>query len=540
MREWLIQHRRLLAVVVVLIGLVTFSWSLFAAKVGQALQDYLVERYSQEVNGRVQVGTVDLSLYGWAQIKDVSLYSKQGDLLARVPIVKLQYNWSDLLKTNFGISHIETITAEGAEIWVQEEKSHWNWENFIKEDQSKENKFQGKLQIVSAKIYGKVLLMSKTLDEASGTIDFHAYPNLGISFKGKIGQASMNIDGDWNNGQFALISIKGKDLNLPEFRDAIPPIQGISREGGKATTLTMTTERDLKGVVKWQTEGEFSGLKITGKRNITDGQGRFSGNQDGIKLEKMSFTISDQRASGEGTLTWPKGVVSIDAVLSVPDLDPGAFMSGLAVQRPITCQVKVAGPLAEPDISGSFNIPQATFSSMPIDMIIGNFQYTGTHMRLKDVYGSVYQGNVAAEGEVQTNDESYELDASGQGLDSSRLTDKDVQGPLSFSGHVSGKGEAAVTQGTFLIRDGKAYGIPFITMTGHFVRRGAVTEISNIAMETIGGTIYPEQLSKEVLERLNPLERATLNKEDIKNEAEKRLEDSIKKEEKKLLPYIFR
>ena len=540
MREWLIKHRKSLTVVFAFVVLIIFSWSLFAAKVGQALQDYLVERYSQEVNGRIQVGTVDLSLYGGAQIKDVSLYSKQGDMLARIPLIKMQYSWSDLLKDNFGISHIETVTAERAEIWVQEEESHWNWENFIKENQSKENKFQGKMQIVSAKIYGKVLSMSKTLDEASGIIDFHAYPNLGISFKGKIGQGSLNIDGDWNNGQFALLTIKGKDLNLPEFRDAIPPIQGISLESGKATTLTMTTERDPQGIVKWQTEGEFSGLKIAGKRNITDGQGRFSGNQDGIKLEKMSFTISDQRASGEGTLTWPKGVVSIDAVLSVPDLDPGAFMSGLAVQRPITCQVKVIGPLSEPAISGSFSIPQATFSSMPIDRIIGNFQYTGTHMLLKDVYGSVYQGTVVAEGEVQTSDESYELDASGQELDSSRLTDKDVQGPLSFSGHVSGKGEAAVTQGTFLIRDGKAYGIPFITMTGHFVRRGAVTEISNIAMETIGGTIYPEQLSKEVLERLNPLERATLNKEDIKNEAEKRLEDSIKKEEKKLLPDIFR
>ena len=115
-----------------------------------------------------------------------------------------------------------------------------------------------------------------------------------------------------------------------------------------------------------------------------------------------------------------------------------------------------------------------------------------------------------------------------------------MQGPLIFNGHVSGKGEAAVTEGTFLIRDGKAYGIPFLKMTGHFVRRGAVTEISNIAMETIGGTIYPEQLSKEVLERLNPLEKPTLNTDSIKNEAEKRLEESIKKEEKKLLPDIFR
>lgn len=540
MREWLLKHRKSLTVVLVFIVIFIFSWSLFSAKLGQALQDYLVERYSQEVNGRIQVGTVDLSLYGGAQIKDVSLYSKQGDMLARIPLIKLQYSWSDLLKDNFGISHIETVTAERAEIWVQEEESHWNWENFIKEDQSKENKFQGKMQIVSAKIYGKVLSMSKTLDEASGIIDFHAYPNLGISFKGKIGQGSLNIDGDWNNGQFALLTIKGKDLNLPEFRDAIQPIQGISLEGGKANAITMRTERDPQGVVKWQTEGEFSGLKIAGKRNITDGQGQFSGNQDGIKLQKMSFKISEQQTSGQGTLTWPQGVVSVDAALDVPDFDLSAFMSGLTVQRPIECQIRVVGPLSEPAISGTFSIPQATFSNMPIDRIVGKFQYTGTHMLLKDVHGFVYQGTVGAEGDVEVNDESYELDASGQGLDSSRLTDKDVQGPLIFNGHVSGKGEAAVTEGTFLIRDGKAYGIPFLKMTGHFVRRGAVTEISNIAMETIGGTIYPEQLSKEVLERLNPLEKPTLNTDSIKNEAEKRLEESIKKEEKKLLPDIFR
>ena len=540
MRTWLFQHRRLLAILFVVIGLFSFSWFMFAARVGQALQDYIVDRYSQDVNGRVQVGTVDLSLFGWVYIKDVSLYSQKGDLLARLPIIKLQYSWSDLTKANFGISRIENITAEGAEIWALEENSHWNWENFIKEDQSTENKFQGKLQILSGKIHGKVLLLSKTMDEASGTIDFHSYPDFGLSFKGKIGQASLNIDGNWNNGQFSIISIKGKDLNLPEFRDAIPTIQDVSLEEGKITALTMTTERDPQGIVKWQTEGEFSGLKIASKRNITDGQGQFSGNQDGIKLEKMSFKISEQQTSGQGTLTWPQGVVSVDAALDVPDFDLNAFMSGLTVQRPIECQIKVVGPLSEPAISGTFSIPQATFSNMPIDRIVGKFQYTGTHMLLKDVYGSVYQGRVGAEGDVAVNDESYELDASGQGLDSSRLTDKDVQGPLSFNGHVSGKGEAAVTEGTFMIHDGKAYGIPFLKMTGHFVRRGVETELSNIAMETIGGTIYPEQLSKEVLVRLNPLERPTLNTDSIKNEAEKRLEESIKKEEKKLLPDIFR
>jgi autotransporter translocation and assembly factor TamB len=185
-------------------------------------------------------------------------------------------------------------------------------------------------------------------------------------------------------------------------------------------------------------------------------------------------------------------------------------MSGLKVQRPIACQLKVTGALTEPEISGSFSIPQATFSNMEVDGIVGNFQYFDSRMLLKDVRGSVYQGKVGAEGSVRLNDESYELDASGVGLDSSRLTDKDVKGPLDFSGHVSGKGETAVTRGTFSIRDGKAYGIPFLKMTGNFVRRGEVTELSNIAMETVGGTIYPEQLSKEVLERLNTFEKPHL------------------------------
>jgi len=603
-------------VMAVLIGLFSVSWYLFAAKVGQALQDYLVERYSQDVNGRVQIGAVDLSLFGWARITDVSLYSKQGELLAHVPVVKMQYRWSDLASANFGISRIETITAEGAEVWLQEEKSHWNWEDFIKEDQTKENKFQGNLQIVSAKIYGKTSLLSKTIDEASGVIDFHSYPDLGISLKGKIGQASMTADGDWNNGQFARITIKGKDLDLLEFRDAIPATPTISLEGGKVTTLTMKTERDVKGVLKWQTEGEFSDLKLAGKLNVTDGQGQFSGNQDRIKvqkmtfiisnqqtsgqdtqswpqgqakidaslsverndtgvvkwqtegefsdlklagkanvtdgqgqfsgdqdaiqLQKMNFVISGQQASGQGILSWPQGAASIDAVLSVPDVDVGAFVSGLTVQRPVACQLRIVGPLSEPNISGSFSIPQVTFSNMPVNSVVGNFRYVGSSLLLQAVHGSVYQGTVGAEGEVQTSSESYELDASGQGIDSSRLTDKDVQGPLDFSGHVSGKGEAAVTQGTFLIRDGKAYGIPFLTMTGHFVRRGAETELSGIAMETIAGTIYPEQLSREVLERINPLERPAFNNDSIKKEAGRLEEEIIKKEAGKLLPGIFR
>ena len=529
MREKMLRHRKKIMVFIITFGLCGALWYGFAEKAGQALQDSLAERCSRQVNGRVQVGTIDLSLLGEARIKNVELYTKQGSLLARVPVVKVTYSWSDLLTLNCGVSNIKAIALESAEFWLQEEKSRWNWEGLIKEEQADDNKFQGKVQFNAAKVHCQTALLSKSIDEVSGSINFYAYPNLDISLKGKIGQGNLTAEGNWTSGQFALIVIKAQNIDLLEFRDSIPSAQPISLEGGKMKTAAVTIERNAAGVVKWQAEGDFLEVRLAGKVNIADGQGQFAGNQDGFQLHNMSFVISGQQASGQGTLSWPQGSARIDAAFSFPDVDPEAFISGVTVQRPVACLVKISGLLPEPDISGSFNIPQAVISNMPVNNIAGNFKYGGNSVLLQGVSGSAYQGAIGVSGTVQISDASYELEASGQGLESSRLTDKDVQGPLDFNGHVSGKGEVAATQGTFIIQDGKAYGIPFVTMSGHFVKRGTTTEISGIKMQTAVGTIYPEQLSKEALERISPQGQTALTEENIKKEAVN-----------KLLPRIFR
>ena len=300
MNTWLTGYRRLLVVMLVLLGLFSVSWYLFAARVEQALQGSLAERFSQHVNGRLEIGNVDLSLIGWVRIADVSLYSNKGELLAKIPVVKIQYSWSDLANGNFDSSRIEAITAEGAEVWLHEEKGQWNWEGFIKKDQANINKFQGNIQVVSAKIYGYTSLVSKTIGEVNGTIDFHAFPDINISLKGKIGQSFLTADGNWVNGQFAKIIVQAKDLDLLEFREYIPATQKIILESGKVPTVTVTTERDNQGVVNWHTDGEFSGIKLTGKVSVNEGQGIFSGNQAGVQLQNMKLIISGQQAEGQG------------------------------------------------------------------------------------------------------------------------------------------------------------------------------------------------------------------------------------------------
>ncbi|MBP2665984.1 MAG: hypothetical protein H6Q76_964, partial [Firmicutes bacterium] len=160
MESWRHGYRKLLVVMVVILCLLSFFWYLFAAGVKRSLQDSLAESLSNHVNGRIQIGNIDLSIIGWVRITDVAVYKDKMELLAKVPVVRIKYSWSDLAKGNFDSSRIETIIAEGAEIWLHEEKGQWNWEGFLKQAQPSQNKFQGMLQISSAKIYGVASLAS--------------------------------------------------------------------------------------------------------------------------------------------------------------------------------------------------------------------------------------------------------------------------------------------------------------------------------------------------------------------------------------------
>jgi hypothetical protein len=536
METWLTRHRRVVVVMVAILALLGASWVLFASGVKQALQRSLAEHLSQHVNGRIQIGDVDLTLIGWVRITDVSLHTNKDVLLAKIPVVEIQYSWSDLAKGNFDSSRILAIKAEGAEVWLQEEAGQWNWEGFLNDDPTNKTEFQGKVQVTSAKIYGYASLGSKTIDDVNGVIDLQAFPDMDISLSGKIGQGFSTANGKWVKGRFARIVVQARDLDLREFRDSIPAAHKIVLEGGKVPTVTVTTERDELGVVKWNAEGEFSGVKLTGKVDISEGQGQFKGNQDGLQLQNMKLVAAGQQLEGQGTLSWPQDTAKIDVVLTIPDADPGAFALGLTIQRPVACRIRIVGDLAEPNITGSFSFPQVTVSDMTIGDVAGNFWLDGSRLLLQDVSGNVYQGTIWIAGEVQRSSGSYELEASGQGLDSSRLTDKDVQGPLEFSAHVSGQGEAAVTQGTFIIHNGKAYGIPFLTLTGHFVKRGAVTEISGIIMKTALGTFYPEQLSRDALTLLIQQSPANLVEKAIRNESG----DIIKKEAGNLIQRILR
>jgi hypothetical protein len=501
MKEWLLKHKRVVLISLSMICVLVVLWQVLADKIRQDVQDTLIGRISQQINGQLSVGTVSLSLSGRIRIQDVSLYDQKGSLLAQIPVIKIKYRWSDLTDGSLGMPQIETVILERGELWFKEENHHFNWDDLLKKDQDEATAFRSKVELEDGKIHMDTALFSQVLENATGMIDWQNNPNMTITLKGKVDQSAVDVNGQWGENLPGDFKVQIDTFTIAKFNELFAGT-GYSVEAGVLQPLLINVKQDSKGTLHYQAEGNFSGLKMNGKMDVREGQGQFLSNETGLTFKDVTLLISGQPAQGQGNVSWDSGKGMLDFAFTLPAADPAAFMPGIAVARPLALQVQISGRISQPDIWGNFSLPQISFGDMNVDSVTGSFRYAGNKVLLQQVQGTACQGTVAANGSVVPEDQSYELDVRGQNLNSFRLTDKDVQGPLTFNGHVSGKGEAAVTKGNFTIHEGRTYGIAFQKMTGLFVKKGTATDISAIAIQTAYGNIYPEQLSQEALERL--------------------------------------
>ena len=225
---------------------------------------------------------------------------------------------------------------------------------------------------------------------------------------------------------------------------------------------------------------------------------------------------------------------ALDLAIYMPDGNPAAFLPSLTASGPLVIDAALTGSTAAPLLTGEFSLASLLLSDISVQNIYGSFSYAGQMLHLQSTHGSTTGGSISASGPVDTTAESYSLSLLGSGLDSSRLTTKDVSGPLSMWGTAYGQGNSATTQGRFSIQNGKAYGIAFRTLSGDFIKEGsAEAQVSNLTLHTDWGTFYPDQLNQEILEQLRKSNFPTSEeafKEEVTEKVKKAITDKLREE----------
>lgn len=474
-------------------------------KVKSEAQQTLLARANQAVNGQITAGSIDLSLLGYVKASDVQLLSADGKPLAKLQQVQIRYNWNDLLKGRLGPQLIQAVNVEKPQIWVTYQQEQLNWDGFLKTKTESPSEFAGTVTLRDGELYLATDYLSQKLEQLSGSLDFQANSQITLAAAGKIDQSAVKASGQWGTSGLLDLTVSAEKINLAklELTKADDPIQ-IIKGTLDEITLVLGQEPTSGRTQTKALAGRFSNVDTTGALTLTQSSAQFEKQGTAILFKAGQAFYQGQPVTAEGkVLTAPSGEKTLDFAVQMPSGDPAAMMPSLKAGGALAVKGTVTGPVLAPVFTGSFTLGSLQFGSMTASAITGTFSYAQQTLQLLTAKGSSLGGSVEASGNVYPNTEQYSLSVSGSGLDTSQLTDKDVKGPLSFTGTARGSADAATVQGHFTVYNGTAYNIAFQRLTGNFVKRGsAEAEVSSLAIHTDFGVFYPEQLNQSVMEKL--------------------------------------
>ena len=520
-------------VLIILAVMVLAGASLFqlaAGKVRQAAEELLLAEINKAITGKVVVTSIDLSVLGAVKASEVKVLDASGKQLGSSEGIQISYSWQNLLNRQLGLQAVSAIIIEKPEIWITYDKEELNWKGLLVDRGGEPSRFAGVVEIREGKVHMQTDLVSKTAERFSGRIDCTQAEQLGISGSGLVDQSAVKVAGQWGGAGPSAIALtaQGMDLVKLGLTTGDDPIQIT---GGSLDEVTVKIGQDSAGLAVLQTlAGRFSGVATAGELVIAQGSGSF-------EKRGAAIIISDGRALYKGQAVTATGQVLsegeekkvLDFAVAMPSADPAAVLPSLKAGGLLSVAATVTGPVLAPVVAGDFTLGSLTFGDMTVSGARGTFSYDRQTMRLLSATGTTTGGVVRASGVIDPTSEQYELTVGGSGLDSSKLTPKEVTGPLSFSGGASGDALAATVRGAFVIDNGKAYGIAFRRLTGNFSKQGsAETQVSNLAIETSLGTFYPEELSRDVMEKLRE-RQLPATKEEVKEAVKDALKEELLK-----------
>lgn len=194
------------------------------------------------------------------------------------------------------------------------------------------------------------------------------------------------------------------------------------------------------------------------------------------------------RITGKGLWNVDKGG-NVD--INVTSLDPASFASSIPLKGLVNGAFTVSGTPDRPLAKGGFKIPSGTLGDTSFTEAAGEFSLDGASLVLSNTRLNALGGVVSAAGPLALDTLRFSQTVSGQEIDSSQLSDKDIHGRIQFSADVQGQGtwNGATADGTFRMGAGSISGIAFDALSGNFSKRGEAMRYYNLKVTVAGRVI---------------------------------------------------
>lgn len=494
-------------------------------------QTQLMAKANEKVNGSVAVANIEFSILGTLTASGVTVTDRQNVVAAKADRVLISFGVGDVLAGRADLSAVKSVTLDNPVVsLVSGKDGRWNWEDLVKSGQE-EPSFRGKVTVKQ----GSLLVNTgaeRKLEAINGSVDFAKYPALGFDLTGKTGATPLAATGSWTSGGDGELSVKAEQAQLADLPLGALTGGDLRLTGGTARNISVTVTRKAG---KFSLAGSGAVEKLAAGAAgyaITEGTGKITLADGKIGVNEAAMLVNGQKVTMSGSVAAADAGLTLGLDLSAASFDPAA-LAATPLQGPLSFQARLEGTPAAPVARGTFAIPQGSFGAISFANGSGNFVYGGGTLTLTDTKAIAWDGSLAIQGDIVPASQQYRLTANGRGVDSALLTEKDIRGRVDFDASLSGQGASGgYAAGNFRMGEGSFSGIPFLAMTGDFVKQGDNTRFHNIVVRTVTGSFSAEGLTEGAVVRLRKIGGVA----DPRESLEKAITDKLSPNLKKLLP----
>jgi hypothetical protein len=521
-----------IALAVALAILVAFGlwWNSFLNRMAAVAQAQLVAKANENVNGKVTVGKVEFSIFGTLVADNVTVSDRQNAVVGKSERVSVRFALGDVLAGRADLSAVKSVRLENAVVTLASgEDGRWNWEDIVKSSKDQPMTFRGTVDFKQGTLLVRQDKSERKLEAVNGGIDFARYPTLAFDLTAKSGSTPFAVKGAWATEQGGEVAVKADQASLADVPLALLGAGDMKLTGGTARNVTVTV-RKKDGKFSLAADGTVEKLAATVEGyKLTEGAGKVSMADGKVALKDASVLVNGQKMTAGGTMTMAEAGLTLDVNVAATAFDMAA-LAATPLKGPLAFQAKLTGTPDRPRAKGSFTMAKGSFGEVAFTNGSGNFSYGGGTLTLSDTKATAWDGTLSVQGDIVPATKLYRMTANGRNMDAALLTEKDIQGRTNFDARLNGQGESdGQAVGSFAMGEGKFSGVPFLSMTGDFVKQGEKMNFSNIVVNTVAGSFRAagtnvgsvvklekvggavpdprEAVQKQITDKINPIKK---------------------------------
>lgn len=309
---------------------------------------------------------------------------------------------------------------------------------------------------------------------------------------------SVSIEFSWSDvlsrsidvSKIKKIKLDGLVLHLARDKDSKWNVSSLIRKDAPTPSASIPPS----------SEAVFHGLVVLSKAQLivstTESRYDFKQVNGTLDFAKYPDIALDLESKENNSRLLAKGGWNLDKggniAITAEGVNPASFSDVSALTGTLSTSFTLAGTTKKPLAKGAFKVPSGTLGALTFSDATGEFTFSEGTLTLANAKANALGGTIHTAGPVDLDTLNYSQSLSGQNIDSSQLSEKDIHGRLQFSANVNGQGswDGSNADGAFNMGPGSISGLSFDALSGNFSKRGANTRYYNIKATIAGQTIF--------------------------------------------------